>query len=122
LATINIKISDLINNTFAVTTEEGEILFNEILKNFEEGNKIILDFTMLEIIISTFFNASIGQLYSIYDGQFLKENLSIINLSNDDLNVLAKVIERAKQYFKDKQSFENLLNQNKIASKQNNKN
>lgn len=107
-----IKIFDYLKNSFAVTTDDGEIIFKEIENSFNISQTVILDFSGLEIIISTFFNAAIGQLYGKYTGDFLKDNLILTNISNEDLTILIKVIERAKQYFKDQQRFEKTINPN----------
>lgn len=117
-----IKISELVKNHIAVTTEDGEVVYKEIDKLLQGGKAVILDFSDLEIIISTFFNAAIGQLYSKYTGDVLRQTIFVTNLSNDDLNILVKVIERAKQYFADQNRFEKTINPDLPDDQPNNKN
>jgi len=69
----------------------------------------LLDFGGIRFITSAFLNASIGQLYAHYSSEFIKQHLSVSNLANDDLILLARVIERAKEYFSDKANIESAI-------------
>lgn len=107
---ITLKIAEILGKQFAVSTDEGEVIFKEIIAGFENSNRVELEFKDLKIIVSTFFNAAVGQLYGKYNSEYLRENLSLHNISQDDLVVLVKVIERAKEYFKDKHRFNKIIN------------
>ena len=100
---IKLNIFEQIGSSAAVSSEDGEILYGRIVKGLAENNvKIALDFTNIELITSTFLNAAIGQLYNKYDSPFLRERLRVENMEKEDLELLKKVVERAKEYFKDK--------------------
>lgn len=107
---IEIIVFEEIQNTSAVSTEDGNKIFNRIDSEFQKGNQVILNFSNIKLLISAFLNAAIGQLYSKYKSNYLNANLSIVNLSNDDLLILKKVIERAKEYFLDRDAFEGTVN------------
>jgi len=102
---IRISIFEQIGSNAAVSSEDGELLHERILKGLESDVKVILDFINIELI-STFLNAAIGQLYSRFDSPFLRDRLKVENLANEDLELLKKVVERAKEYFKDKEKME----------------
>jgi hypothetical protein len=106
---VNIVVSDIVRSPFAISTEEGSQLFYIMDRLFTESKDVCLDFKDINIIVSTFLNASIGQLYSKYDSAFLKEHLVVVNMTRDDLNILKKVTDRAKEYFANKEGFENTL-------------
>lgn len=110
-----LKVSKIINKNLAVTTDEGDLLFQKIDENFEKKIPVTLDFSDLELIISAFLNAAIGQLYGKYSGDFLRKHIFIQDLSPEDTTILIKVIERAKQYFLDNKSFDNTINLNTDA-------
>ncbi len=100
---IKVNIFEQIGSSAAVSSEDGEILYKRIMKGLTEKDIIIkLDFANIELITSTFLNAAIGQLYSQFDSPFLRERLKVDNLSKEDLELLKKVVERAKEYFKNK--------------------
>jgi hypothetical protein len=103
---IRISIFEQIGSNAAVSSEDGELLHERILKGLESDVKVILDFINIELITSTFLNAAIGQLYSKFDNPFLRDRLKVENLAKEDLDLLKKVVERAKEYFKDKEKME----------------
>jgi STAS-like domain of unknown function (DUF4325) len=105
-----ISVFEFLNSPYAVSTEEGERLSSEIINHFKKEEKLLLDFENIELIVSTFLNASIGQLYSGYTSEFIKEHLFLENMTNDDLSVLKKVTDRAKEYFKDKGDIRDIFN------------
>ncbi len=101
-----INIFDLVGGKAAVSTEDGERLFEKISAFLEKDFEVVLDFANIEMLITTFLNAAIGQLYSKYDSPFLKEHLSVSGLQPEDRERMIKTIERAKEYFENKENFE----------------
>ncbi|GAI40405.1 unnamed protein product [marine sediment metagenome] len=101
-----INIFDVVGGKAAVSTEDGERLFRTISAFLEKDFEVVLDFINIETLTSTFLNAAIGQLYSKFDSPFLKENLKVDNLCSEDRELMIKVIDRAKEYFKDKENVE----------------
>jgi hypothetical protein len=99
-------IFDLIKSNAAVATDDGDKLFKIIAEYFEKNETVTLDFIKLKSLTSTFLNAAIGQLYSKYDSPFIQAHLKVNNLSPEDTYTMKKVVERAKQYFINKQSIE----------------
>jgi hypothetical protein len=102
-----ITVCELIKGNAAVATDDGDNLFKEIVRLFEMDACVILDFKAINIITTTFLNAAIGQLYSKYDSPFLQKHLKVLNMSPEDKSQSNLVVEKAKQYFKNKQSIEN---------------
>ncbi len=97
---IRINIFEQIGSNAAVSSEDGEALYRRIMKGLAEKDVIIiLDFTNIELITLTFLNTAIGQLYGRYDSTLLRERLKVSNLAKEDLGLLKKVVERAKEYF-----------------------
>src|SRR3989304_5475249 len=103
---IRINIFELIASHAAVSTTDGENLYERIKKAFDSKIKVILDFNNIELITSTFLNSSVGKLYGQYDLDFIREHLSVDNLSDDDLVLLKKVVDRAKEYFKEREKID----------------
>lgn len=48
---------------------------------------------------TAFLNNAIGKLYNIYDKEKLNKYISMKNISKSDLNLMKKVIDRAKIKF-----------------------
>ena len=101
-----INIFDIVGGKAAVSTEDGERLFETISAFLQKDFEVVLDFVNIETLITTFLNAAIGQLYSKYDSPFLRKHLSVRGLQPEDKERMVRTIERAKEYFKDKDNLE----------------
>jgi len=97
-----INVFDVVGGKAAVSTEDGERLFETISAFLEKDFEVVLDFVNIETLITTFLNAAIGQLYSKYDSPFLREHLSVRGLQPEDRERMVNTIERAKEYFEEK--------------------
>lgn len=101
-----ISIFDIVGGKAAVSTEDGERVFETLSAFLDKDYKVVIDFANIETLITTFLNAAIGQLYSKYDGPFLRERLKVSNLAPEDRDRMIKTIERAKEYFVNKENLE----------------
>jgi len=54
---------------------------------------------------TAFLNAAIGKLYSEFDSAYLNNYLKVDYISSSDLTLLLKVIQTAKNYFSNPDSF-----------------
>lgn len=106
-----IKVLSLLGHGTATSTDDGQELFRRINTAFEVGDIVELDFEGIELIISAFMNAAIGQLYSKYDSEFIRDHILLKNLSNEDLFNLKMVTDTAKLYFKDRNRFKDLMSE-----------
>ncbi len=107
---IRINIFEQVGSNAAVSSEDGDLLHSRIVKGLEEKDvKIILNFVNINVITSTFLNAAIGQLYGKYDSSVLRKRLEVNNLAKEDLILLKRVVERAKEYFKDKKKIDSSI-------------
>jgi hypothetical protein len=103
-----INIYEQVGGENAVSVDDGEKVFKLIKKAIDENLKIILDFNNIKLLSTLFLNAAVGQLYGNYDEIKVKEFLSLNNLSQLHLETLKRVVDRAKEYFKDKQKFDEI--------------
>lgn len=101
-------IKDIIKSDLAVSTENGNKVFEIVDSYLQKKEKVELDFAGITIIITAFLNAAIGSLYSKkeYTGDFLNEHLKLENVEKDDRILFKDVIQRAKEYFADKERSE----------------
>lgn len=107
-----IKVGDVLHSSFAVSTEQGETIFKLIHDSFTQEDQVTVDFTNVDLIVSTFLNAAIGQLYGEYPTEYIQKHLTVEHMSNEDLQVLKLVTDRAKEYFADKRGFDNVFKKN----------
>ena len=108
----HLVIKDIINSELAVSTENGNKVFKIVDDCLQQHEKVELDFEGITVMITAFLNAAIGSLYSKkeYTGDFLNEHLKLENVEKEDRILFKEVIQRAKEYFADKDSFEKNAN------------
>lgn len=103
-------IKDIIKGDTAVSTDDGDLVYQEIVAILKLGNPVELDFSGINIMTTAFLNAAIGQLYSAFTSEQLNSLLKLVNVAADDRILFKKVIERAKEYFQNKKGFEDSAN------------
>ena len=100
---IKINVKDTINNTIAMSTEDGKKLFEVLYENLKQSKKIELSFKGIDMLISHFLNESIGKLYEKFNNwNILDQAIEYQEIDSDDLELLKeKVIPTAKNHYKD---------------------
>ncbi|PIV26727.1 MAG: hypothetical protein COS37_04920 [Anaerolineae bacterium CG03_land_8_20_14_0_80_58_20] len=98
---ITLRIYEIVGSSLCVASQDGQKVFEQIQQALKDGKNVRLSFQNVESLTSAFLNAAIGQLYGFFDNDLLKERLSVANIEKDDLALLKRVIDTAKQYFKD---------------------
>ena len=106
----HLKVSEIIKSDTAVSASDGDLVFIEIDKLISKNNTVDLDFSDIQMLITAFLNAAIGQLYSKYEGDQLNKLLKLSNVADEDKILFKKVVERAKEYFANKKNFEDTAN------------
>lgn len=99
--TITLKIYEVVGSSLCVASQDGQKVFEQIRQALKDGKKVRISFQNVESLTSAFLNAAIGQLYGFFDHELLKESMSVMDIEKDDLALLKRVIDTAKQYFKD---------------------
>jgi hypothetical protein len=100
--TEKINAFDVSGCKFCVSSEDGQILYEIIKEALLNGKNVSISFQNVDDISSAFLDAAIGQLYR---GQFseeeLKEKITIVDLSKEDIFLLKRVILRSRYYCSD---------------------
>lgn len=97
-----IKITDVVGRSLCITMEDGQRVYDAISAALKEGKTVTLSFENIVIMIPTFLNSAIGQLYGEFDEQYIREHLTAINILESDKVLLKRVVSNAKEYFKKK--------------------
>ncbi len=108
----NIIIREIIKGDIAVSTSDGDLVHDLITDYFKNHKTISIDFEEISIMTTAFLNAAIGQLYSnpFYSDEFLNKHLHLKNVAKEDRILFSEVVKRAKEYFRDKDNFEDSAN------------
>ena len=103
---IEISIYEVVGNQLCVASSDGQKVYERIATALRNNKKVTLSFDNVSALTSAFLNAAIGQLYGEFSGEHIKASLKVRDMQPDDIALLKRVVETAKEYFKDPQGFE----------------
>lgn len=98
---VTINIVNTIGDVYGVETEDGQKVFELIIKAFGDKKRVTLSFQNIEILTTAFLNTAVGQLYKDFGDDFIRENLKVSDISESGKVALKRVVETAKLYYKD---------------------
>lgn len=103
---ITVQVFDIIGGPLCVSAGDGQRLHDKIAPLLKAGTPVTLSFERVDILISAFLNAAVGQLYGEFSEERIRELLSVRHLAADDLDILSRVVENAKLYFSRPEDFD----------------
>ncbi len=96
---IVIRPYEVVGNPLCVASEDGERVYALLKTALREKRPVELSFENVSVLTSAFLNSAVGQLY----GEFLETDiqacLSVSHISQEDADLLKRVVETAKSYF-----------------------
>jgi hypothetical protein len=101
-----IRIVDIVGSGLCVASEDGEKVFDAIAAALRADTHVRLSFEEVTDLTSAFLNSAIGQLYGQFSEEKVRTDVTVGAASQDDLHLLKRVVERAKEFFKDSERFE----------------
>ena len=105
---MTIRVIDCIGDR-ATDMKQGDQIYDLIIDGFHKGEVVHVDFAGMKTILSTFLNNAVGTLYKDYTSEYLNKNLKIDNLCDDDLFILRRVAQRAKDFYSNPQLITKVL-------------
>lgn len=106
-----LNLYNIVGDSYCIEANDGQKVFKKIKYAFENGNKVEVSFLNIEIITTAFLNTAVGQLYKYYSEEKIKENLSVIDISESGKISLKRVVDTAKIYYNDPDSMERSINE-----------
>lgn len=91
-----IHVESVLDDVNGLRSEEGQFVYDLILKAFFENKKVILSFDNMEILSEDFLQSAIGQLYEIYSHAEIKKNMHIENVPFSGKVALKRIVDKAK--------------------------
>jgi hypothetical protein len=108
LKIINVKA--WIASPYAVSSEDGEAIFDATKEFLEQGQSFTLDFSEITVLSTAFLNSSIGQLACRFTPDLLNEKLGLYGLDEHKLALIEEVKSKAKEYSIDPKNIDDLAN------------
>ena len=101
-----ISVRDVVGSEFCTASEDGEKVHDVIVATLRQGKTVRLSFKQVRDLTSAFLNTAVGQLYNEYSEAEIKDRLMPpTHASKDDLVLLKRVVDRAKAFFKQPDTF-----------------
>ena len=97
---ITVKVFEVVGGKLCVASGDGQKLHDQIATALNAGKQVEISFANVESLTSAFLNAAIGQLYGEFSEQKIRANLSVSDMAPEDIALLRRVVDTAKQYFK----------------------
>lgn len=105
-----IKVDNMVTLHQGVIPDEGKPIYDLIQEAISKKEDVILDFAEIELMTTAFLNVAIGNLYRDNSSDTLKQYLKLVNVSPENARRIKKVTDTAKQFYSDKEKFENTVN------------
>src|SRR6266700_5617329 len=99
--TVIIKVFEVVGGGVCVASSDGQKVHDQIAAALKAGRAVDLSFANVKSLTSDFLNAAIGQLYGDFSEQKIRANLSVSAMAPEDIALQRRVVEKAKQYFRD---------------------
>ena len=103
-------VAEYVQKNQAISSEEAETVYNALHGILKNGQKVILDFSGISLLISSFLNSAVGRLYGEFKPDTIEKLVSYENLDAQDEYILEKVICRAKDYYSNKSLVDGIVN------------
>ena len=96
-----VNVVETVGSAFCVASDDGQKVYEVIADALRADREVRVSFAGIEDLTSAFLNSAIGQLYN---GEFTDEYLRAHLLppagaSQEDLVLLKRVVQRAKEFF-----------------------
>ena len=101
-----VSVFEVVGNSLCVASDDGQKVHDRLLTALKENRSVVLSFRNVTTLTSAFLNTAIGQLYGVFSEDKIRTLLKVEEMPPDDLALLKRVVDTAKQYFKDPQRFE----------------
>jgi Icc-related predicted phosphoesterase len=106
---LELSVFEIVGSPFCVASDDGQKVHDRLAVALKEGHGVRLSFHNVTIVTSAFLNAAIGQLYGEFSEDQIRSLLNVSDIAADDLALLRRVVETAKQYFADPLTFEQAI-------------
>ncbi len=108
---LTLSVFEVVGSPLCVASDDGQRVHDRIAAALKEGSNVTVSFLNVSSLTSAFLNAAIGQLYGSFTENEIRSKLKVKDIEPDDLALLKRVVETAKQYFKDPKRFNNAVDE-----------
>ncbi len=98
---IEIFCERIVPTNDSLAWHHGQKIYDQIAAAFNQGQRVILSFRNLERLTWSVVFTAIAQLYENFPEQQIEKSLKFVDIQQDDLDLIKRVVEVKKDYLKD---------------------
>lgn len=98
---LTISPYEIVGSPLCVASDDGQKVFERIAAALKGKTSVTVSFRNVSSLTSAFLNAAIGQLYGSFSSGEIRARLKVKDMVPADLALLKRVVDTAKEYFKD---------------------
>ena len=103
---LEFSVFEIVGNPLCVAASDGQKVYDRLTVAFKEERSVTLSFQNITTMTSAFLNTAIGQLYGVFSEDQIRAWLKVQDMQADDRTLLKRVVDTAKLYFNDPQTFD----------------
>jgi hypothetical protein len=96
-----LQVKNIIGDSFAVEAEDGQKVFDHIVKSISSKRKVNLSFKNIELVTTAFLNTAVGQLYDKFSEEEVRSYFMVSHTTNSIEISLKRVVKTAKLHYSD---------------------
>lgn len=100
-----VQLSAVIGGPNCVSSDDGHAVYQRIARYISENEDVSVSFAGVDDLTTAFLNAAIGKLYGEFPEQTIRAHLQVTDADADQLALLKLVVDRAKEFFRDPDTF-----------------
>lgn len=98
---LTVSVYEVVGSPLCVASDDGQKVYDRIAAALKQNRDVTVSFLNVTSLTSAFLNAAIGQLYGSFSEDEVRSHVSVDDMRPDDLELLKRVVDTAKEYFKD---------------------
>ena len=106
---IRISMFETVGSPLCVASDDGQKIYDRLAAALKADRSVTLSFHNVTALTSAFLNAAIGQLYGTFSEEKIRSLLKVEDVEADDLELLKRVVDTAKLYFKNPLRFDKVV-------------
>jgi len=106
---ISLSIFEIVGSPVCVASDDGKKVCGRIAAGLKRGSNVTISFLNVSSLAAAFLNAAIGQLYGKFKEDQIRAQLKVKDMQPDDFALLKRVVDTAKQYFRNPKRFNKAL-------------
>ena len=102
---LTLSIFESVGSSLGVASDDGQKIHDRIATALKEEHTVTVSFLNVTCLTLAFLNVAIGRLYGSFSENEIRSKLKVADLEPDDRALLKRVVDTAKEYFKDPERF-----------------